>query len=191
MMGEIYKHQVVPMVLTIVSTCCRCSETLEHTILTIPTILTSASIIRLYRQGVTGVELKPLDISGYCKDVFEKFNKSFEDFRLRQIAKEIKVKPSLLIKFKFIEEQASKGNAKQYFVKLRKEEVSIDWAHRVLINSIREQTMLKMMAIANDRHFSYQNKDELVDFIASDMQKEGLNLNNEENLDSYLNTKFM
>ena len=35
--------------------------------------------------------------------------------------------------------------AKQYLEKLRKEEVSIDWAHRVLINLIRQQRMLKMM----------------------------------------------
>jgi len=48
-----------------------------------------------------------------------------------------------------------------------------------------------MMAIADDRHFSYQNEDELVDFIASEMQKEGLDVNNEMNLDSYLNTEFM
>jgi hypothetical protein len=102
--------------------------------------------------------------------------KNFEDFRLRKIAKEIKVKPSLLIKFKFIEQHASRGNAlaKQYLEKLRKEEVSIDWAHRVLINGIRQQRMLKMMVIADNRHFSYQNEDDLVDFIASDMQKEGL-----------------
>jgi hypothetical protein len=97
------------------------------------------------------------------------------------------------MKFKFIEEQASKGNvlAKQYLEKLRQEEVSIDWAHRVLINSIREQTMLKMMAIADDRHFIYGNETELVQFIDSEMQKEGLDINNDENLDSYLNTKFM
>ena len=38
---------------------------------------------------------------------------------------------------------------------------------------------------------SYQNQDDLVDFIASDMQKEGLDLNNEGDLDSYLNTEFM
>jgi hypothetical protein len=52
--------------------------------------------------------------------------KHLEDFRLRKIAKQLKLKPSLLIKFKFIEEQASKGNvlAKQYLDKLRKEEVS-------------------------------------------------------------------
>ena len=51
--------------------------------------------------------------------------------------------------------------------------------------------MLKMMAIAHDRHFSYDNEIELVQFIASEMEKEGLDLNNEENLDSYLNTKIM
>jgi hypothetical protein len=32
------------------------------------------------------------------------------------------------------------------------------WAHRALINSIRQQRMLKMMAIADDRHFSYSLK---------------------------------
>ena len=76
----------------------------------------------------------------------------------------------------------------QYLEKLRKEEVSIDWAHRVLINNSRQQRMLKMMAIADDRHFRYDNEIELVQFIASEMQKEGLD---EENIDSYLNTKFM
>src|SRR5215471_1152640 len=107
--------------------------------------------------------------------------KSLKDFGLRKIAKEIKVKPSQLIKFKFIEQQASKDNvlAKQYLEKLRKEEVSIDWAHRVLITSIRQQRMLKMMTIADDRHFSYQNQDDLVDFIASEMQNEGLDPNDE------------
>ncbi|MGC1927928.1 MAG: hypothetical protein WA667_03065 [Candidatus Nitrosopolaris sp.] len=119
--------------------------------------------------------------------------KNLEDFRLRKIAKEIKLRLSLLIKFKFIEEQASKGNilAKQYLDKLGKEEVSIDWAHRVLITSIRQQRMLKMMTITDNKHFSYQNQNDLVGFIASEMQKEGLDPNNEENLDSYLNTKFM
>jgi hypothetical protein len=119
--------------------------------------------------------------------------KNFEAFRLRQIAKEIKLRPSQIIKFRFIEQEASKGNvlAKQYLEKLRNEEVSIDWAHRVLINSIRQQRMLKMMAMADDRHFSYDNENDLVRFIASEMEKEGLDLNNEENLDSYLNTKIM
>jgi hypothetical protein len=51
--------------------------------------------------------------------------------------------------------------------------------------------MLKMMAIADDKHFRYDNEIELVQFIASEMQKKGLDIHNEENLDSYLNTKFM
>src|SRR5215831_14273080 len=119
--------------------------------------------------------------------------KNLEDFSLRKITKEIKVKPSQLIKLKFIQQEASKGNvlAIQYVEKLRKEEVSIDWAHRVLINSIRQQRTLKMMAIADGRHFIYNNEIELVQFIASEMQKEGLDINNEVNLDSYLNTEFM
>jgi hypothetical protein len=47
--------------------------------------------------------------------------------------------------------------------------------------------MLKMKAIANSMHFSYKNED----FIASEMQKQKLDANNEDNLDSYPNTKFM
>jgi hypothetical protein len=119
--------------------------------------------------------------------------KNLEDFGLRKIAKEIKLRPSQLIKLKFIQQEASKDNvlAKQYLEKLKKEEVTIDWAHRVLINTIRQQRLLKMMAIADNRHFIYDNEIELVQFIDSEMQKEGLDLNNEENLDSYLNTKFM
>ena len=60
--------------------------------------------------------------------------KNLEDFRLRKLAKEIKFRPSQLIKLKFMQQEASKDNvlAKQYLEKLRKEEVSIDWAHRVL-----------------------------------------------------------
>jgi hypothetical protein len=119
--------------------------------------------------------------------------KNPEDFTIRKIAKEVKLRPSQYTKFKFIEQEAAKDNvlAKQYLDKLRKEEVSIDWAHRVLINSIRQQRMLRMMTIAGDRHFRYDNEFELVQFIASEMRKEGLDPNNEENIDSYLNTKFM
>jgi hypothetical protein len=63
--------------------------------------------------------------------------KNLEDFGLRKIAKEIKLRPSQYIKFKFIQQEASNGNvaAKQYLEKLRKEEASIDWAHRVLLLS--------------------------------------------------------
>jgi hypothetical protein len=63
--------------------------------------------------------------------------KNFDDFRLRKLVKEIKLRPSQLIKLKFIQQEDGKGNllAKQYLEKLRKEEVSIDWAYRVLINN--------------------------------------------------------
>ena len=48
-----------------------------------------------------------------------------------------------------------------------------------------------MMVIADDRRFTYDNEVELIQFIASKMEEEGLDINNEENLDSYLNTEFM
>ena len=70
-------------------------------------------------------------------------------------------------------------------------EMFVKVAHRVLVNSIRQQRMLKMMAIADNRHFIYDNEVELVQFIALEMQKEALDINNDENLDSYLNTEFM
>ncbi|MGC2572357.1 MAG: hypothetical protein WA364_12680 [Candidatus Nitrosopolaris sp.] len=47
-----------------------------------------------------------------------------------------------------------------------------------------------MMAIADDRHITYNNEVAL-QFIDSEMQKEGLDLNNEENLDSYLNKVYV
>jgi hypothetical protein len=54
-----------------------------------------------------------------------------EDFGLRRIAKEIKLSPNQLITLKLIGGEASKDNvlAKQYLEKLKKEEVSIDWAN--------------------------------------------------------------
>jgi len=95
--------------------------------------------------------------------------KKFEDFLDRQIAKGVKLRPSLYIKSKFIIQEASRGNelAKQYLEKLRNEKVSIDWAYRVLINRIREL-------------------DERIKFIFSEMKKEGLDPNNEEDLNRYL-----
>ena len=59
--------------------------------------------------------------------------------------------------------------AKQYFEKLRNRKVSIDWAHRVLINRIREQNELKK-------------------FIFSEMKKEGLDPSNEEELRGYIHS---
>src|SRR5215467_6177231 len=114
--------------------------------------------------------------------------KNLQDFAIRKVAKEVKLKPSQYTKFIFIQGEAGKGNplAKQYLEKLRKEEVSIDWAHRVLISNSHQQRILKMMVIADDRRFTYDNEVELIQFIASKMEEEGLDINNEENLDSYL-----
>jgi hypothetical protein len=79
------------------------------------------------------------------KIIHRYIGKSLEEFNDREIAKRIAKKmgyrPSQHIKFKFIKQEESRGNelAKQYLEKLRNNEVSIDWAHRVLINNIREQ----------------------------------------------------
>ena len=59
------------------------------------------------------------------------------------------------------------------------------------MNSIREQRTLKMITVAEQRHLNHNNPDELIEIIASEMRKEGLDLTNEENLDSYLNSKVM
>jgi hypothetical protein len=98
--------------------------------------------------------------------------KKFEDLFDREIAKGVKLRPSLYIKYKFILQEASRGNelAKQYLEKLTNGKVSIDWAHRVLINRIRGE----------------KARYERMKFIFSEMKKEGLDPNNEEDLDRYL-----
>ena len=60
--------------------------------------------------------------------------KKLQDFDFRRLAKDYDLRPSQLLKFKFIKQEASRGNvlAKQFFEKLRNKKVSIDWAHRVL-----------------------------------------------------------
>ena len=96
--------------------------------------------------------------------------KKIEDFNSRKIAKDYDLRPRLLDKFEFIKQEASRGNvlAQQYYEKLRNRKVSIDWAHRVLINRIREQ---------NER----------IKNIISEMKKQGLDPNNEKDLRGYLN----
>jgi hypothetical protein len=47
-------------------------------------------------------------------------------------------------------------------------------------NPVEALSEFRPMAIADNRHFGYQNEDDLVDFIASEMQKEGLDIVNEE-----------
>ena len=61
-----------------------------------------------------------------------------------------------------------------------------------LIHSLDiDYTRPSLVPIADNSHFSYQNEYDLVDFIASEMRNEGLDPNDEANLDSYLTTKFM
>lgn len=47
------------------------------------------------------------------------------------------------------------------------------------------------MAIADQKHLNYDNEIELIEMIVSEMQEQGLDPTNEENLDSYLNSKIM
>jgi hypothetical protein len=119
--------------------------------------------------------------------------KNWEDYQNAEIAKRIDLTPTQYRKSKFVRDAASKGNplAIQYLEKLKNEEVSIDWAYRVIINSNREQRTLKMMAIADQKHLNHNNETELVEIIVSEMQKLGLNPTNDENIDSYLNSKIM
>ncbi len=95
--------------------------------------------------------------------------KKLEDFYSRKIAKDFDIRPRQLHKVEFIKQEASRGNvlAKQYLEKLRNRKVSIDWAYRVLINR-RERT-------------------ELIKNIISEMRKQGLDPNNEEDVRGYLN----
>jgi hypothetical protein len=99
--------------------------------------------------------------------------KDLHDFNSRVIAKEMNLRPSVLRKLRFIKQEASRGNvlAKEYSEKLTNREVSIDWAYRVIINHNR----LK------------QKQDERIKFIISEMKKEGLDPDNEEDLLGYLN----
>ena len=96
--------------------------------------------------------------------------KKFEDFYSRKAAKDWDLRPSQLRKSKFIKQEVFRGNvlAKQYLEKLRNKKVSIDWAYRVLIKSIREQ---------NER----------IKFIITEMKKQGLDPSNEEDLRGFLN----
>lgn len=66
--------------------------------------------------------------------------KSWEDYQNSKIAKKIDLTPTQYRKFKFVRAEDSKDNllAKQYLEKLKNQEVSIDWAYRVIINSNRK-----------------------------------------------------
>jgi hypothetical protein len=99
--------------------------------------------------------------------------KKLEDFDSRKIAKDLDLRPSQLRKFEYIQQEASRGNvlAKEYFEKLKNKKVSIDWAYIAVINRSRVNSEMA----------------ERIKFIVSEMKKEGLDPNNEEDLRRYLN----
>jgi hypothetical protein len=119
--------------------------------------------------------------------------KTIGDLVVRKVAKKADTTPTKMRKLKVIKEKAQGGNllAQEYLEKLKNGKVSPDWAYKVLVNSIREQRMLKMIAVAEQRHLNHDNLEELIELIASEMRKQGLDPTNEDNFDCYLNSKIM
>ncbi|MFZ0512174.1 MAG: hypothetical protein WAM14_11255 [Candidatus Nitrosopolaris sp.] len=119
--------------------------------------------------------------------------KTRDELLFRKVAKQAGTTPTKMRKSKFIKETAQRGNlvSQEYLEKVKNGNVSLDWAYKVLTNSIREQRTLKMITVAEQRHLNHNNPDELIEIIASEMQRQGLDPTNEENLDSYLNSKIM
>ena len=119
--------------------------------------------------------------------------KTIGDLLIRSVAKKTETTPTKMRKSKFIIETARRGNlvAQEYLEKLKNAKVSTDWTYKVLVNSLREQRMLKMIAVAEQRHLTHNNPDELIELISLEMRKQGLDPTNEENFDSYLNSKIM
>src|SRR2546427_7666870 len=116
--------------------------------------------------------------------------KTFGDLVVRKVAKTADTTPTKMRKITIIKEKAEGGNllAQEYLEKLKNGKVSTDWAYKVLVNRIREQRMLRMIAVAEKRRLIHNNPDELVELIASEMRKQGLDPTNEDSFDSYLNS---
>ena len=119
--------------------------------------------------------------------------KTIDDLLVRKVAKKADTTPTKMRKLKVIKEKAQGGNllAQEYLEKLKNGKVSTDWACKVLTSSMHEQRMIKMIAVAEQRHLSHNNPDELIELIALEMRKQGLDPTNEEDFDSYLNSKIM
>jgi ERCC4-related helicase len=96
-------------------------------------------------------------------------------------------------KLKVIIEKAQGGNlvAHEYLEKLKNGKVSTDRTNKVLVNSMREQRMLKMITIVEQRNLNHNNPEELIEVFASEMQKQRLDPTNEDDLDGYINSKIM
>src|SRR6266571_2169791 len=75
--------------------------------------------------------------------------KTIGDLLVRKAAKKVDTTPTKMRKLKIIKEKAQWGNllAQEYLEKLKNGNVSTDWAYKVLVNSISEQRMIKMIKI--------------------------------------------
>ena len=98
-------------------------------------------------------------------------------------------------KLTFLVDQAkNKHNelAQEYIKKLdTKQNRSIDWAYKQVVDRIREHRTLKMVMLARRSNFEYDGPNELVGFVADQMQSKGLDPTNIEAFDGYLNSEFM
>ena len=119
--------------------------------------------------------------------------KTPDELRSRKIAKQVGTTRTNMKKSKFIAEMAQKGNtiAQKYVEKLKNGSVSVDWAYKVLRNSVGEERISKIIIFANQRHLNHNNLDDLIELIASEMRKQGLDPTNEDDFDSYLNPQVI
>jgi hypothetical protein len=118
--------------------------------------------------------------------------KTPDELRSRKIAKQLGTTRTIMKKSKFIAEMAQKGNiiAQKYIEKLKNGSVSVDWAYKVLRNSVEEERISKIIIFAEQKHLNHNSIDELIELIASEMRKQRLDPTNEDDFDSYLNPQL-
>jgi hypothetical protein len=75
--------------------------------------------------------------------------KTLEEELFRKVAKQADTTRTKMRKSKFIKETGQRGNlvAQEYLERTKNGNVSLDWAYKVLVNSICKMRMLKLIAI--------------------------------------------
>jgi hypothetical protein len=75
--------------------------------------------------------------------------KTLDEGLFRKVAKQADTTRTKMRKSKFIKETGQRGNlvAQEYLEKTKNGNVSLDWVYKVLVNSIPEQRMLKLIGI--------------------------------------------
>jgi hypothetical protein len=81
--------------------------------------------------------------------------------------------------------------AAEYMKKLDRNEVSLDWAYRVIVTNIRDRRILRMVRLALKYNFQFEGINDLVGFVTDKMRSKGLDATDMEAIDSYLNSEFM